>query len=635
MRRLFVAVALVAAAAAVFAAEPGDSVAEGRKLFLRARTAAGDGRFQEALDLYRQVIEKLPNDAVVRFEYAQLLRDLNVGDEALTQAKEAVRLDPELPEGHRLLGSLELSAAEHDPSQLEAAIKEFKAAEAIAPGDPATAAALGRALLSQGNPVQAARVLDAVPQARRQPALMRLLAEAKSKSGSFSEAEALYVELHDANPADREVTASLIELYEDLDRLDDALKLLQELRQADPENGAIDERIALDLARAGRFAEAEKMARGLAARRPENRAIRRLLAQVLFEKGDIAEGERILRQLRDQDPEDETASRALVSELIRERRFDDAETILNDLAKRAGDDPKKQESKRNTTTELGFLAFVRKDYAAARRLLEPIAISGKDLEPRALRILLGAYRETEAWKDGLSKSEAALSLEPRSSEWTSDVGEFAIRTGDKKRGEEILGKLAASEDPERVLAAADAWTRLKDFPAAARVARDGIKRFPEGAELLFRLASSLERAGDFSGAEDGFRKLLQMRPNDGPAQNYLGYMWADKGVRLDEAYALLQKAVAREPRNGAYLDSLGWACFRLGKIEAAERNLAEAHRRDPDDPTIEEHLGDLQQRRGDVAGAIAHWERALQLKPDEPDKIQKKLAESRARLSGR
>jgi tetratricopeptide (TPR) repeat protein len=635
VRRLVAAAALVAVAALSAAAEPSDPVAEGRKLFLRARAASGDGRFQEALDLYRRVIEKLPNDAIVRYEYAQLLRDLNVGDEAVRQAKEAVRLDPDLPEGHRLLGSLELAASERDPSRLDAAIAELKAADAIAPGDPATAAALGRALLVQGSPAQAARALDAVPQSRRQPALMRLAAEAKAKSGAYSEAESLYLELHEANPADREVVAALIELYEDLDRLDEALKLLQELRKADPENGAIDERIALDLARAGRFAEAEKMARGLAARRPENRGIRRLLAQVLFEKGDVAEGEKVLRALREADPDDETASRALVSELIRERRFDDAAAILGDLARRAGNDPKKQESLRTTTTEQGFLAFVRKDYAEARRILEPIAVAGTDLEPRALRILLGVYRESEDWKAGLAKSKEALALDPRSAEWAGDVAEFTIRAGDRKRGEEMIGGLARSEDPERVLAAADVWTRLKDFAAASKVAREGTGRFPESAELLFRLGSSLERAGEVSAAEDGFQKLLRMRPNDGPTQNYLGYMWADRGVKLEEAYALLQKAVAREPRNGAYLDSLGWACFRLGKIEAAERNLAEAHRRDPDDPTIEEHLGDLQSRRGNVEGAIAHWERALTLKPDEPDKIKQKLAESRARLTNR
>jgi tetratricopeptide (TPR) repeat protein len=628
-------IAVLLALAAGLVGQAGDPAAESRKLFLRARTAVGDGRFRDALELYRRVIEKIPGDPVVRFEYAQLLRDLNVPDEASKQAREAVRLDPNLPEAHRLLGSLELTAAEHDPTRLDSAISELKAANDIAPGDPNTAAQLARALMIQGNPGEAARILDGVPQSRRPPSLVRLAADAKAKSGQSKEAEELYRLLLEANPADREVSAALIELYEDEDRLDDAVGVLRTLRKADPENGAIDERIALDLARAGRFAEAEKLARDLAARRPENRAIRRLLAQVLFEKGDVAEGERILRALREADPEDEVTTRALVAELLRDRRFDDASALLDDLLRRAGNDPKKAESRRATQSEQGYLAFLRKDYPAARKILEPIAITPDGIEPRALRILLGACREMDDSAAGRRSAEAAAKVAPHSAEWSSAVAEFSIRGGDRKKGDEILSSLAASEDPERVLAAADVYARLKDFDGAARVAKAGAARFPESADMLFRLGSSLERAGKTAESEDVFRKLLDLRPADAAAQNYLGYMWADKGVRLEEAYGLISKAVAREPRNGAYLDSLGWACFRLGKLEDADRNLQEAHRREPDDPTIEEHLGDLLARRGEMEKAIAHWERALTLKPEEPEKIRQKLAQLRARVSGR
>jgi len=636
VKKVLSIVALVATAAlAIGVPAAQDSVAESRRLFLRARTAVGDGRFQEALELYRRVLEKLPEDPIARLEYAQLLRDLNVPDEALRQARETVRLEPAMPEGHRLLGTLELGESEKDPSRLPSAIAELRAADQLAPGDPATAAALARALLAQDNPAQAAKVLDSVPQSRRQPSLMRLAAQAKAKSGQLSEAEQLYRELYEMNPTDREIAAALIELYEDEDRIAEALAILQTLLKTDPDNGAIDERITLDLARAGRFAEAEKRARELAAKRPENRAIRRLLAQVLFEKGDVPEGERILRALRDADPEDETTSRALAAELIRERRFDEAGAVLDDLLRRAGNDPRKRGSREATLTEQGFLAFARKDYAGARKILEPFAVANGEVSTRALRILLGSCREMEDWPAGLSQSQAASALEPQEAEGAASVAEFTVSSGNRARGESLLNGMAASENPDRVLAAADAWSRLKDFGASGKVAKAGVERFPESADLLFRLGASLERAGDFSGAEDAFQKLLKLRPDDSAAQNYLGYMWADRGVRLDESYALLQKAVTREPRNGAYLDSLGWACFRLGKMEAAERNLAEAHRRDPDDPTIEEHLGDLQARQGNMEKAIAHWERALQLKPEEPEKIRVKLAQSRARVTGR
>jgi predicted Zn-dependent protease len=599
---------------------------ESRKVFLRARAAVSDGSYREALDLYRKVLELVPQDPVVRFEYAQLLRDLNVPDESMKQAQEVVRLDPQFVEGHRLLGALELALSERDPSHLDRAIAELEAARKLQPGNPAIAAPLARALLAKGRPAEAARVLEEAGEASAQPALARIAAEAKAKSGRTKEAEAIYAQLLEQSPEDRESAAALIDLYEEDDQLDKALDLLAKLEKLDPENPAIPERITLDLARAGRFADAEKRARDLAAKRPENRAIRRLLAQVLFEKGSSPEGEKILRALVVEDPDDDATRRALTGELMRERRFAEAKTFLEEGIRRAGEDPKKIPARDAATVELGYLAVLQKDYARAQQILTPLAVKQGTVNARALRILATAAREKEDFSGGLAAVRAALTAEPDKSEWTALVAEFQYRAGDRKKAEESLAKLAASQDIDEVLAAADIYARVKDYAAAARVAREASVRFPDSAEALFRLGSALERSGAPGEAEKTFQKLLQGRPNDSAAQNYLGYMWAERGVRLDEARELLEKAVAREPRNGAYLDSLGWVYFRLGRLEKAQTYLAEAKQREPDDPTIEEHLGDLSERQGDVARAIAHWERAIQLKHEEPDKVRQKLA---------
>jgi tetratricopeptide (TPR) repeat protein len=75
--------------------------------------------------------------------------------------------------------------------------------------------------------------------------------------------------------------------------------------------------------------------------------------------------------------------------------------------------------------------------------------------------------------------------------------------------------------------------------------------------------------------------------------------------------------------------------FRLGRLEKAEGYLAAAKERDPDDPTIEEHLGDLSERQGDDQKAAAHWERALELKHEEPEKVRQKLSRLARRSSSR
>jgi len=609
-------------------------VREARKTFLRARVAVAEGRFREALELYRKVLAEIPDDAVVHYEYAQLLRDLNVGEEAVDQARQAVRLDPSLPEAHRLLGTLELAGSAKDSTRLDHAIGELQEAHKLSPGDVATTATLARALLARGRPGEAARVLDEIPEARMQPGLMRLAAEARAKSGRGKEAEEIYRELLEADPADREIAASLVDLYEEEDRFEDALALLQDLEKRDPDNAAVAERIAIDLARGGRFDEAEKRARALAAKRPENRDVRRLLAQVLFEKGDSAAGERILRDLLTTDADDDGSRRALVEALVRERRFADARVLLETGRKKTSPDAGARTAEPWPTVELGFIAFLQKDYTEAKKILEPLALTASGGSARATRILLGVARDTDDATYGLARADAAASSDTGSTEWQAARAEFRQRSGDKARAEETLSKLAASTDVEKVLAAADAYARLKDYGNAARVARDAVRRFPDSTEALFRLGSSLERDGKIPESEKTFQKLLALRPNDAPTLNYLGYMWADRGVRLDEARELLEKAVAREPRNGAYRDSLGWVYFRLGQLDAAEKNLREAHRTDPDDATIEEHLGDLAEKQGNLGRAVEHWERALTLKPDEPEKIRQKLQKHKTQSSG-
>jgi len=612
-----------------------DALVQSRKAFLAARTAIADGRYQDALALYRKALAVVPNDPIVHLEYAQLLRDLNVADEATRQAREAVRLDPDLAEARRLLGSLELAAAEKDPARLPAAIEELSAAHRLAPGDAGTSVTLARALLAADRAGEAAAILDDLPEYAGQPAIQRLTAEAKAKSGQYKEAEELYAALWEADPGDREIAAALIDLYEDQDKLDEALGVLQKLVTRDSENPAISERIVLDLARAGRFPEAEQRAREMVAKRPENRAGQRLLATVLFERGNTAEGERILRALIDADADDPATSRALASELVRERRFDEARAMYEEMIRRAGDDPRKSEVRASATVELGFIAYLQKDYAGARRILAPMALSDGQVRDRAARILLASDRDAEDFTDGRDRAKAYAAARPADPEWEAETAEFRYRLGETKAAEATLDALGASGQLEKMMAAADAYGRLKRYDAAVRIAREASVKFPESTDALFRLGSSLERGGNPAESEKVFLKLLVLRPNDSATLNYLGYMWADQGVQLERAKEMLEKAVAREPRNAAYLDSLGWAYFRLGQLPVAEKNLREAYRREPADPTIEEHIGDLEARQGNVEGAIRHWEKALELKHEEPDRVREKLKRARAPVSQR
>src|SRR5258705_12372404 len=119
-------------------------------------------------------------------------------------------------------------------------------------------------------------------------------------------------------------------------------------------------------------------------------------------------------------------------------------------------------------------------------------------------------------------------------------------------------------------------------------------------------------------------------------------MLADRGTKLEEAVGLIKKAVELEPSNGAYMDSLGWAYFRLGKYEMAEEELVKASQRIGTDPTVHDHLGDLYQKTGRLKLAAVHWERAVaewsktvaaEVDNDDLARVQKKLESAKVKLA--
>ena len=135
---------------------------------------------------------------------------------------------------------------------------------------------------------------------------------------------------------------------------------------------------------------------------------------------------------------------------------------------------------------------------------------------------------------------------------------------------------------------------------------------------------------------------LATDPQNAAVLNYLGYMLADRGAKLDESLIMIEKAVELEPANGAYLDSLGWAYFKLGKYDQAEDSLIKASQHMGSDPTVQQHLGDLYQKTGRLKLAAAHWERAIQewnktvpaeVDNDELAKVQKDLESAKVKLA--
>jgi len=133
------------------------------------------------------------------------------------------------------------------------------------------------------------------------------------------------------------------------------------------------------------------------------------------------------------------------------------------------------------------------------------------------------------------------------------------------------------------------------------------------------VATSQQVSGDYAAAESTLREILRQTPGNPIALNNLGYVLVERNERLTEALTLIQKAIRIDPTNPSYLDSLGWANFRLGNLEEAERNLRNAARIDYASATIQEHLGDVYDKQGKQQQARTFWQRALDLSTNEAD----------------
>lgn len=133
--------------------------------------------------------------------------------------------------------------------------------------------------------------------------------------------------------------------------------------------------------------------------------------------------------------------------------------------------------------------------------------------------------------------------------------------------------------------------------------------------VQFSLGAALERAGRFGEAAVIFLNLLEQKPTHAAALNYLGYMYADSGMHLEESLDMIERALEQDPDNGAYLDSFGWVLFRLGRYAEAENQIRRALDVLQSDATVYDHLGDILAATGRREEARETWRRALELNP--------------------
>jgi tetratricopeptide (TPR) repeat protein len=269
-----------------------------------------------------------------------------------------------------------------------------------------------------------------------------------------------------------------------------------------------------------------------------------------------------------------------------------------------------------------------------------------DVAPRASAEVVESYRQAKDFPKAEAEAEAA------SKKYPADrlvISVHASLLADMGKTEQAVAEtrklLDGKNDRDVYINLAQIYDKAKNFGDMAKMLDAAEKLSPSNDDkegVLFMRGAMYERMKNYTEAEEEFRKALAINPDNASALNYLGYMLADRGVRLEEARDLIAKAVERDPKNYAYLDSLGWVLFRLNRLPEAEAKLREALELASRDATVHDHLGDVYFHEGKIREAIAQWQSSLKewqlsapsdLDHSEVAKVQKKLDDAKVRLA--
>jgi tetratricopeptide (TPR) repeat protein len=349
---------------------------------------------------------------------------------------------------------------------------------------------------------------------------------------------------------------------------------------------------------------------------------------------------------------------ALLNEV--QGRSDEAERLLKKLldetAKPAGGEyTVREKANRAVFVErLGYLYRNQERFTEAEQYFRQLADLDSENSGRAVANVIDTLRQARQYQRAREEADAAVKKYPKD---TTLKLTRASLLGDLGNVDEAVSALkamlAGSEksetgaDNQREVwgALAQIYERAHRFPEALEAAAkiESLASTKEQKETAYFLRGSiLERAKKNDEAETWFRKALELNPDSPGTLNYLGYMWADKGMHLEEAVKMITRALEMDPQNGAYMDSLGWAYFRLNKMDLAEQYLLKATQRVSRDATIRDHLADVYYKTGRVREALREWQAAVnefakalpgENEPDDVAKVQKKLEDAKVRLA--
>jgi tetratricopeptide (TPR) repeat protein len=480
--------------------------------------------------------------------------------------------------------------------------------------------------MSTGRMSEAERVLAGLlERAPDQRGLNYSYALVLTKLGRGDESQKYLERAVEVDPTFGPAIQQLVDLYQKQGEWEKAAALLQPLISEDPLNLEMQRQQAYYYLRGSNPEKALAAFKALVAADPKDTRSQFYEAEALNDLERYDEADKIYRKLLEKTPEDAELLTSFGLSQMGQHKYDEAsKTFRSLLALPEVPDNLQVLAK----TQLALIDLEKGNYSAAVDTARGVLVFHDKPNTQAVGVGLDALKKQKRYNDAL------LLLQPLVDKYGSDPYvngryiELLVRSGAKDKAAQMAAT-QAKFGSKNAIAAAEAYIAAEEYAPAVAMLRSEAAAHPEDLDLQFELGSALERSGDKAAAEKIFQAILKDHPDHAATLNYLGYMWADSGVNLDKAAEMLNKAVSEEPRNGAYIDSLGWVYFRQGKLDEAEKYLTDATKLLPRDATVHEHLGDVFARRGDYNRALVLYRLALHLEPEAKDeaKLRSKIAE--------
>jgi len=542
-------------------------------------TLAGEGDTTATLEAYRSLTEEAPRNIDIRKLYAERLMQVRHWDDAAEQYQRILDLQPNNVAAHTALAEIALQKG-----NVEEALHRFEEALNRHPTDPDVYATVARLYLMRDDIEKSEQLLNrALALGANNPTVLVLLADVLERKGELDQAERRLKEALDALPANPTLLTLLAGFYSRHNREADAADVMEQMLAVRPR----DLNLYAELLRYYLRENREKS------------------ADLLIERGrktfeDDAEFNILVGQVSAQQDTPKRAEEALKRAVTAEPANIDARVLLASL----------------------YLSLARGDDAIQTlTALERISLDAD--QQYAWRLALGGvYMQLRRWDDAVEQFRKAYDLNPHEFGLYPGLIEALIKAGKTSEAVETLNnavrEFMVAKPREVQLLRAQTLILQKEYQRARSVLTTLSEDHPEDPDIYFSLGMLGGEMDDMEAAETAYRKVMDLDPDNATAYNNLGYLFAQKGQRLDEAEQLVRKALELQPGAGFILDSLGWVYYQKGDLEEALKYLQEAKSRSVADPEIFEHLGDVYRKQGKTEAALHSYEEAVKMAPDRP-----------------